>query len=83
MKNRYSLFKKGYWEAGVLLGLCLLIASCGEKEFTTDMPENKLITAISLKVSSELPVQLGTDTTIVLSYYSRKCGSYRVEVDDY
>lgn len=22
MKNRYSLFKKGYWEAGVLLGLC-------------------------------------------------------------
>ena len=52
MKNRYSLFKKGYWEAGVLLGLCLLIASCGEKEFTTDMPENKLITAISLKVSS-------------------------------
>ena len=45
MKNRYSLFKKGYWEAGVLLGLCLLIASCGEKEFTTDMPENKLITA--------------------------------------
>ena len=65
MKNRYSLFKKGYWEAGVLLGLCLLIASCGEKEFTTDMPENKLITAISLKVSSELPVQLGTDTTIV------------------
>ena len=40
MKNRYSLFKKGYWEAGVLLGLCLLIASCGEKEFTTDMPEN-------------------------------------------
>ena len=65
MKNRYSLFKKGYWEAGVLLGLCLLIASCGEKEFTTDMPENKLITAISLEVSSELPVQLGTDTTIV------------------
>lgn len=61
MKNRYSLFKKGYWEAGVLLGLCLLIASCGEKEFTTDMPENKLITAISLEVSSELPVQLGTE----------------------
>ena len=29
------------------------------------MPENKLITAISLEVSSELPVQLGTDTTIV------------------
>ena len=73
MKNRYSLFKKGYWEAGVLLGLCLLIASCGEKEFTTDMPENKLITAISLKVRYNY----------CLSYYSRKCGSYRVEVDDY
>lgn len=79
MKNRYSLFKKGYWEAGVLLGLCLLIASCGEKEFTTDMPENKLITAISLEVSSELPVQLGTDTTIVYHYCPVKNGNWSLK----
>ena len=36
MKNRYSLFKKGYWEAGVLLGLCLLIASCGHAREQVD-----------------------------------------------
>lgn len=65
MKNRYSLFKNKYRGVGMMLGLCLLMTSCEEKEFTTGMPENKLITSISLEVDSELPVLLGTDTTIV------------------
>lgn len=65
MKNRYSLFKNKYRGVGMMLGLCLLMTSCEEKEFTTGMPENKLITSISLEVDSELSVLLGTDTTIV------------------
>lgn len=47
MKNRYSLFKNKYRGVGMMLGLCLLMTSCEEKEFTTEMPENKLITSIS------------------------------------
>lgn len=64
MKNNDILFKKKYWGAG-LMALCLLMASCDEKEFTTGMPESRLITSISLDVDHELPVLLGTDTTIV------------------
>lgn len=47
------------------MSLFLLLASCSDQELTTGMPENQLITDITLEVDSELPVLLGTDTTIV------------------
>ena len=40
------------------------LASCEDKEYTLDMPENQLITSIDLKVNPELPLLVGSDTTI-------------------
>lgn len=56
---------------GCLLGFGLLasLTSCEEKDFTTGMPEAKLISQIDLKVSSTLPVAVGMDTTIVCNVY--------------
>ena len=47
-----------------VLGMCMM-ASCSEKEFTTDMPENRLITSVELDVTPELPLLVGTDSAIV------------------
>lgn len=57
--------KKIYLGIG-MLGLGLLV-SCDDKELTTGLPENQLITAINLDVTSELPMLVGTDSTIVYS----------------
>lgn len=57
--------KKIYLGIG-MLGLGLLV-SCDDKELTTGLPENQLITAINLDVISELPMLVGTDSTIVYS----------------
>ena len=39
--------------------------SCDERKLTLDMPENQLITDIELDVSPELPLLVGTDSTII------------------
>lgn len=54
-------------------GLSLLMmagaafSSCSDKEYTLDMPENQLITEITLDVDQDLPLQIGTDSTIAYS----------------
>ncbi len=64
MKNRYSLLSRKM--LGIIMSGCGIMAvSCSEQEFTTGMSENQLITSITLDVDTELPVLLGTDTTIV------------------
>lgn len=64
MKNRYSLLSRKMVGIG-MLGASILAISCSEQEFTTGMSENQLITSITLDVDTELPVLMGTDTTIV------------------
>lgn len=50
--------------AGALTG-CMLLVSCDkEQEFTTGMPEQRLINSIELKVTSKLPLAVGMDSTI-------------------
>lgn len=39
-------------------------AACDDKELTLGMPENQLITAIELDVDQDLPLLVGTDSTI-------------------
>ena len=66
MKNRYSFWMNKLWIVGFMTG-CLTLSSCDdEKDLTTGMPENQLINNIVLKVTKQLPVAIGMDTTIVL-----------------
>lgn len=65
MKNRYSFLKNKLWIIGFMAG-CLTLSSCDdERDLTTGMPENQLINNIILKVTDQLPVAIGMDTTIV------------------
>lgn len=58
MKNRTILILAG----------CLALAACNDdKELTLGMSENQLINTIDLKVTPQLPVAVGMDTTIVYS----------------
>lgn len=67
MKNRYSFWMNKLWIVGFMTG-CLTLSSCDdEKDLTTGMPENQLINNIVLKVTKQLPVAIGMDTTIVHS----------------
>lgn len=45
----------------ILLALC----ACDDKTYTLDMPENRLITGITLDVDQDLPLLVGTDSAIV------------------
>lgn len=42
----------------------LVMGACNEKDLTLDMPENQLLTEVTLNVDSELPLLIGTDSTI-------------------
>lgn len=66
MKKNISPRKRFHiWGILALAAVGMVVASCDDKEYTTNMPESQLVTDIQLKVSETLPVQVGTDTTIV------------------
>lgn len=66
MKKNISPRKRFHiWGILALAAVGMVVASCDDKEYTTNMPESQFVTDIQLKVSETLPVQVGTDTTIV------------------
>lgn len=66
MKNKYSFLINKIGIIGLMAG-CLISSCDDEKDMTIGMPENQLINNIILKVTNELPVAVGMDTTIVYS----------------
>lgn len=67
MKTKYN-FLKAIFSWTLLAGWCFMAVSCQEdKIMTTGMPENQLINEIVLKVSDELPMLVGSDSTIKFS----------------
>lgn len=50
------------WPLGIAIALAFV--SCDDKQYTLDMPENRLITSITLDVDKDLPLLVGTDSAI-------------------
>jgi uncharacterized protein YjdB len=47
-------------------GIAATMTSCSkDKDYTTGLPENQLLNSVELKVSAELPLLMGTDSTLV------------------
>lgn len=67
MKNRNSIYQ-GLSRASIgMLATCMTLTACDkDQEFTPAMPEAKLINGITFKVSENLPLAIGMDSTIVL-----------------
>lgn len=67
MKNRNSIYQ-GLSRASIgMLAACMTLTACDkDQEFTPAMPEAKLINGITFKVSENLPLAIGMDSTIVL-----------------
>lgn len=67
MKNRNSIYQ-GLSRASIgMLAACMALTACDkDQEFTPAMPEAKLINGITFKVSENLPLAIGMDSTIVL-----------------
>lgn len=50
-----------------VLAAGLTLASCDDKEYDLNLPENKLLTEINIAVDPELPLLVGTDSALVWS----------------
>ncbi|WP_368128425.1 Ig domain-containing protein, partial [Bacteroides cellulosilyticus] len=68
MKNRNSIYQ-GLSRASIgMLAACMTLTACDkDQEFTPAMPEAKLINGITFKVSENLPLAIGMDSTIVFA----------------
>ena len=68
MKNRNSIYQ-GLSRASIgMLATCMTLTACDkDQEFTPAMPEAKLINGITFKVSENLPLAIGMDSTIVFA----------------
>ena len=68
MKNRNSIYQ-GLSRASIgMLAACMALTACDkDQEFTPAMPEAKLINGITFKVSENLPLAIGMDSTIVFA----------------
>lgn len=66
MKNRKSIYQSMSRASIGMLAACMALTACDKEQiFTPAMPEAKLINSITFKVSENLPLAIGMDSTIV------------------
>lgn len=78
MKNINSFIKKTFGLSLIMAG-CLLVTGCdNDKLYTTNMPESQLINSIELNVTKELPLAIGTDSTLVYRIFPENADNLNI-----